>query len=1050
MGVVYLAVDPSLSREVAIKVLPESVARDPERLVRFEREAKLLAALNHPNIATIYSLERATDGAPLVVLEYIAGSSLAERLRDGEMSINESVRIATEVARALDAAHRRGVIHRDLKPENVRLTSDGDVKVLDFGLARMLEAPLEPPIWSVNDGREDAGATASLTAGVAGTPGYMSPEQAHGEPQDQRTDLFAFGCLFYECLAGGMAFGGSSVAERLEALERCDPDWSVLPEMTPEAARELLGRCLSRTPEDRPRDFREVLLVLLDPGEAVAVPARSLPREMTSLIGREHEVEEVRALLGQRPLVTLHGAGGCGKTRLALHLAHLVGTSFSDGVYWIELAQVRDGAELPLAVLSALGEKERPGRDPTVSIADFFRRRDAVLVLDNAEHVQAATTQLVEALLRRAISLRILVTSRSSLHLSGEAVVPISPLAVPPSRARIDQIASYPAVVLFVERARAARPAFELTPSDAASVAEIVRRLDGIPLALELAASRVSMLSIEQIRDKLDDRLRLLGVPALGESGRRQTLRAAIAWSYDLLTEDEKGWLRRLSVFAGGFLLESATAVCGEGGDEFDTLELLTRLTDRSLLVATPDDPEPPRYRLLESIRHFAREELERTPGARAVRRRHRDHFLALCEAAWPDFGGPRQPAWIERLRRDEENLLEAIVGADALGDGVEPIQRLAYALRPFWLHQGEYSRAIAAFERCLEADSTLAPTIARARVLAALGNLRYLTGDVGRARNLLEDGLTLYRNLGSALGSGYCLLQLACVAVKSGELDRAEALAHESLAEYERSPEGSGHSGPHTLLGNLAMGSGDLARAREAYEAALAVQRRVGDRHNLATGLINLGSVFLSSGELERAAELFEEGLRLYESMRIHSVNVADCLANLGEVHFRRGHLADARARITEAVDLFREFGMNSKRRVSLLQLAQITLQDGDQPAAILVTREALNGCDPDSVPPLGAELIAAFAAARGEAEVAARSAGHADARRVASHDPRDAWGEQWFEGRLALVRASFGAEAFDETRRLAASHPAATPVDARPFLGPTAAPGSDSAAGS
>ena len=387
-GVVYLAHDPGLDRRVALKVLAAAFAADPERVDRLRREARLLASLNHPQIAAIYGLIEA-PGEPLaLVLELVDGESLAARLARGPLALAEALALARQVATGLEAAHEQGVIHRDLKPANVMLTARGGVKLVDFGLARSGPAGSAP---------EDS--TRSLTCEVQGTifgtPGYMSPEQARGLPLDPRTDVFAFGCILFECLAGRPAFAGANLLEVLARTLEGEPNWGALPAGLPAALRALLAGCLARGADARLADMSAVaraLAAVVEGGAEAASPpaAHNLPLQLTRFVGRERELAELKRLLGFARLVTITGHGGGGKTRVALELARTLAPSYPDGVWLAEFALIREPERVPEALMAALGLREESQRPPIATLADHLREKACLLVLDNCEHLLGA------------------------------------------------------------------------------------------------------------------------------------------------------------------------------------------------------------------------------------------------------------------------------------------------------------------------------------------------------------------------------------------------------------------------------------------------------------------------------------------------------------------------------------------------------------------------------------------------------------------------------------------------------------------------------------
>ncbi|MGH2389011.1 MAG: ATP-binding protein, partial [Chloroflexota bacterium] len=503
--------------------------------------------------------------------------------------------------------------------------------------------------------------------------------------------------------------------------------------------------------------------VVAPPPRHALNPRHNLPRALSSLVGREAERREVPALLGEARLVTLTGSGGVGKTRLALAVAGELVDHYPDGVWLVELAAQAEPVLVPGAVAAALDVREEPGRLLTATLQDSLRDRRLLLVLDNCEHLVAACADLAAALLRACPGLRILATSREGLQVSGECLWRVPSLTVPdPGHPLPPELTgSYEAVRLFVARARERRSDFTLNSQNARAVAEICARLDGIPLAIELAAARVGSLAVEGVAARLDDRFRLLTGGPRTALPRQRTLRAALVWSYDLLSEQEQVLLDSLSVFVGGWTLQAAEAVCGVGGAEgerlggsadlpdvgtWEVLDLLDRLVNKSLVQAEERAGGEVRYALLETVRQYGQERLSAAGDAEATRRRHLAYFLALAEEAAPRLTDPEQGVWLGRLEADHDNLRAALGWARDSGVA-EPALRLAAALWRFWATRGYLSEGRGWLEAVL-ADSEQRWPTARAMALNGSGILAHHQGEYGRAETLHEESLALRRAL--------------------------------------------------------------------------------------------------------------------------------------------------------------------------------------------------------------------------------------------------------------------------------------------------------------
>ena len=607
-------------------------------------------------------------------------------------------------------------------------------------------------------------------------------------------------------------------------------------------------------------------------------------------------------------LLTLTGPGGVGKTRLALRVAGEVRDRFPDGAWLVDLAPLADPAQVPRAVAAALRVQEAPGQPLQDGLAGALRPRRLLLVLDNCEHVVGTCARLTDALLRACPALTVLATSREALGIAGETAWRVPSLALPdPSRLGPPELATrYEAVRLFIDRAAAVQPDFDVTTANAPAVAQICTRLDGIPLAIELAAARVRMLPPEQLLGRLEDRFRLLTGGSRAALPRHQTLRAAVDWSHDLLPEPERALFARLAVFAGGWTLEAAEAVgAGDGIEPEDVLDLLARLTDKSLVVVDAQPDGTARYRLLETLRQYAREKLAAGGAAGAVRRRHAAHFLALAEAAEPELRGPGAAAWLDRLEAEGDNLRAALEWAEATGEA-ELGLRLGAALFWFWIRRhSEEGRARLARLLALPAPpGPTAGTATRARALTAagalaryaddndaahglggaglalarqagdapaiawatlwLGYVAYARGDDAAAASLCEESRALFAGAGDRQGTAHALRGLARTAARAGADALAEGHFERALALYREAGDGAGGAGVQLSLGHLAHRRGDPIRARELFAASLAAHREAGDLIGCANARAALAWLAVTQGDYGAARVAFAESLRL------------------------------------------------------------------------------------------------------------------------------------------------------------------------------------------
>jgi non-specific serine/threonine protein kinase len=592
-------------------------------------------------------------------------------------------------------------------------------------------------------------------------------------------------------------------------------------------------------------------------------PPGNLPAALSSFVGREQELADVARILAAGRLVTLTGSGGCGKTRLAIEAARRLPQLARDGIWLVELAALSDPALVPQVVASALGVREATGEPPLDTMLRFLDGRAALVVLDNCEHVVDACARLVEALLSRAPALRVLATSREPLRIAGETAWRVPSLAVPPADATdVASVSACDSARLFLERAQAVSSGLTLNPANARDVARICRTLDGIPLALELAAARAGVLSIQQIAARLDDQFRLLTSGARTARPRQRTLRASIEWSHALLTGEQQTCLRRLSVFYGGFSLEAAEQVVAGADAAPDALQLLSDLVEKSLVIAEHDGGGV-RYRILETVRQYARERLSDSGEEESARARHLRFFLALAERAEAELLGPRSPAWLATLNVEHDNLRSALDWT--LGRDPEPSLRLVGALFRFWVMRGHLKEGTERTQAALARAGDAVPPLVRAKALHAAASIAFFRGELARMLEWSRASLQIAREHGEAYLVAYGLLLIA-IGQLYGEGDRpgAEAMLEESLALAR----GQGDAFLTTLalinLGYAGILERRLDRAEPWLSEGLAVARSLGNPWALAAALVNAGLLALAKGELENAHALCTQSLRL------------------------------------------------------------------------------------------------------------------------------------------------------------------------------------------
>ncbi len=653
---------------------------------------------------------------------------------------------------------------------------------------------------------------------------------------------------------------------------------------------------------DLPADF--------PPLKSLNILPNNLPVQLTSFIGRGHEKAEVRRLLSTTRFITLTGSGGAGKTRLALQVAAEALEEFPDGVWLAELAALTDPSLVPKAVASALGvpEPEQSDQGLTETVTDSLRAKSVLVILDNCEHLVAACADLTDALLRACPNLRILATSREALGVTGETTWRIPSLSVPdPQRfLPLDRFTEYEAVRLFRDRAVMNQPQFAITRDNAPAIAQVCHRLDGIPLAIELAAARVRVLAVEQIASRLDDRFRLLTGGSRTTLPRQQTLRAAMDWSYDLLSEQERTVLPLLSVFAGGWALEAAEAVCsGDGIEASAILDLLTQLVDKSLVVVETKGKEA-RYGQLETVRQYGLDKLMESEKATIARRKHRGWFLELAYRAEPELRGPRQRMWLERLDTELDNLRAALAGSMMERGAAEAGAQLAGELQWFWYRRGHFTEGRKWLEGTLAAARD-ASAAGRAKTLGAIGFLASHQGDLGRAGASLHESLTLWRELGDKRGMASALHNLGHVAGMQGDYGRAKAHFEESVLLFRELGDKWGIGWSLNCLGHETLNQGDDSGAKTLLEESLALTQDTGDKWHASLPLRNLGIGAGMQGDYQRAISFIEESLVLCREIN-DKYGMASCQNSLGKLALKLGTYERAMTLFKESLTLRRD----------------------------------------------------------------------------------------------------------------------------------------------
>lgn len=769
-------------------------------------------------------------------------------------------------------------------------------------------------------------------------------------------------------LAGALEQAGDG-AGAIDALE-----WLLAADATDEGAARRLMRAYARAGQRHRalrlfRQVRDALLRDLDAapepetqevygqilagsgqaqGSGVATEAEqarqhNLRVPLTSFIGREREVQRVGEALESARLLTLSGPAGSGKTRLALAAGHALLERFVDGVWLADLSPLVSEEPVVSTIAGAMGLALDGGRPEVDALIESLRPKQALLILDNCEHLIVACARLTERLLQECAGLRVLATSREPLHIAGERVLRVPALALPGEQEQtLEQVQDSDAVRLFVDRARSLQPDFALTPESAALVAGICRRLDGLPLAIELAAARVPLLSLEQLAQRLSDPLQVLTGGSRTAEPRQQTLRATLDWSFDALDDAEQGLLGRLSVFAGEWTLEAAERVgSGDGIAERDVLTLLAQLVDKSLLEARAGSGEV-RYRMLLTIRQYAGERLAACGEADAWQRRLAEYCVELAEAAEQGLLGAEQGAWLERLGLELDNVRAALDWCERAAETQLQLRIAAALVRMWWIrgYANEGRRWLEGALRVAAAQPDVDAGVL-AKGLQAAGNLARMQGEIERAQEHLEACLLLQREHGSPTELAHALNYLAALLGQRGEPQRAIALAEEALPLFQESGELRGLALTLGTLGELTFTVGDSQQSSQHLEAALAVARQIGDTHSIAITLNNLGEALRTLGQLERAAECFEESLGIFRELGA-AHGVAYLLANLGDIARGQGDEGKALQHYLEALDVFHGLGYRQAALSVIATLAALDARAGQaQRAAHLLGAE-------------------------------------------------------------------------------------------------------------
>lgn len=891
MASVYLANDLKHGRRVAIKVMNSNIGA----ATRFLREIEIAARLTHPHIVPLHD-SGLIDDQPFYVMPYIEGESLRQRiLRLKLLPIDEALRFAMEIASALGYAHNQGLVHRDIKPENI-LLSNNIALVADFGIARFTTPNQAAPITVAN--------------AIIGTPAYMSPEQLQpGDAIDGRTDLYALGCVLYEMLIGAPPFTGPLHTLAYQHLS-VEPR-SVLetrPEV-PSYVVQAIRRLLAKDPAQRFDSAAQLVSAISAPatdaatvsfGSPVTQIPTNLPKDRTPFIGRTQELSDCTELLKTSRLLTLAGLGGGGKTRLAIKVGESLTARFPGGVWFVDLAPLTESSRVVAAVAQVLGLREESDKNLDTVVRDHVDDKKLLLILDNCEQLLASCASFVDGLLNSCAEVRIVTTTREALNVPGEKVIHLPPLGVPLAKPglNLESVQSADAIRLFIDRARTARPSFELTTANVGAVVEVCRRLDGIPLAIELAAARVKILSIDQILTKLDDRFRLL----VGRSmlPRHQTLQAVIEWSYDQLTTEEQRLLRTLSVFAGGWTLALASKVIGNL-DEFEVMELHSQLVDKSIVVVASAESAAQRYSFLETVRQFLFDNLSKENESEDVKAAHFNAMLELAEQAYGERT-TNEERWTTELEIESDNMRAALEYARSVD--AEKYLQLVGALAWFWIVKAHLVDGREHLTTALGASNAKPSRPSRVRALWGAAHMLALQGENLAARAWIDEARTMSLELGdtsevalaldgmgwmhffrsedeaacSAFEESLRLQQangvrhlvirakvgLAQVLVALGRTDEAKPMAREIIEFAEiNNDKRSEHFGWH-YLADCELILGNCSESLKLYQKSLALANAIGDKVEISFEVqgvaMSLAGMGLASGVDQKTDRIDEE----------------------------------------------------------------------------------------------------------------------------------------------------------------------------------------------
>ncbi len=937
MATVYLADDLKHRRRVAVKVLrPElAVALGPER---FLREITTTANLRHPNILPLFDSGEAA-GLLYYVMPFVEGETLRDRLtREGNLPTEDAMRIVDEIADALGYAHGRGVVHRDIKPENV-LLENGHAIVADFGIAHA--------VTPVGDEK------LTMVGFALGTPHYMSPEQASGDTVDARSDLYALGCVAYEMIAGTPPYTGPSpMAVMVKHAVDPIPSLHTARVEISAALAAVLERALAKAPADRHpsvQAWRDAIRQVAGTGgPSSAGPAstpaitKAPPTPSTPLLGREtHIAQAVERLRSGTRVLTVSGYGGTGKTRFAIELFRRLEAEYEGGAAFVSLASVTAAVDVLPTVGTTLGIAEAHGRSAVDALCAVIGARRVLLMLDNLEQVLDAAGEIAE-LVARCGALQVVATSRAPLKIGAESEFVLPPLELPAADATLESLRACPSVALFLQRAEKVKPGFGITAANATAIGAICRQLDGLPLALELAAARVRILEPAVLLQRLDHALDLLTSGDRDLPMRQRTLRATISWSYSLLDAAEQRLLRRASVFHEGWTLDAMEQVCYADGERHRALDELDSLVEKGLVRV---GGEGERYALLETIRAFAAEQLHAGGEVHTIRDAHARHFVAFAAGIDAGIRGEGQLAAVKRGRGDNANMHAAIqwlTTCARTGDAaaLEQALLLVASLNWFWHIGGQHLTGRTTTDALLDLSAGQPPSRGRAGTLLTSAMIGTATNGWTRA---LADAARAHDDaiaIGDAEQIAEAAMYNGYVNLHGGDLDAARAALDESIAR-SRGVTDFMLSTASTIKGMLLFVTGDLDAGMALVEEARRIQVRLGDYEIGGLALSFLAQMTFARGDHARALLLYQEALTSVATVG-DQPEVARIHCEIGWTALAAADVDASRVAFRRAVRSYEEVGSAPGTGLALMGLAAVEAAAGNPELAVQIAAAA------------------------------------------------------------------------------------------------------------